>query len=74
MSNVDLSYDYLESNLLRILDKMAPVKTVQHRTNFKSWITQDTNDTDTLVGRLLEGPNWPQTGPPIGNIGTNVPV
>ena len=44
ISNVDLAYDFLESRVVGILDDMCPYKTIQHRTECKTWLSDDTKD------------------------------
>ena len=44
ISNVDLANNFLESRVVAILDKLCPFKTIQHRTECKSWLSDDTKD------------------------------
>ena len=44
ISNVDLANDFLESRVVAILDKLCPFKTIQHRTECKSWLSDDMKD------------------------------
>ena len=39
--NVDIVNDILVTELSKILDKMAPIKTFQQRKNYRSWMTED---------------------------------
>ena len=48
-TDVDKAVRILSSKITSILDKMAPMKTVQVRTNYNPWISQETK---TL---MLEG-------------------
>ena len=42
IEDVDLSNDFLESRVIGILDTMCPYKTVQYRTDCKTWLTDAT--------------------------------
>ena len=44
LSNVDLAYDFLESKVVGILDELCPLKTIQFRTECKSWLSDNTKD------------------------------
>ena len=44
IKNPDLAYEYLESNLNNILDKMAPNKIIQIRKKYRNWVKQETKD------------------------------
>ena len=44
ISNVDLAYDFFESRVVAILDDMCPYKTVQYRSECKSWLTDETKE------------------------------
>ena len=44
ISNVDLAYDFLESRVVGILDEMCPYRTIQYRSECKTWLTDDTKD------------------------------
>ena len=42
--DIDLANDFLEGHLNRILNEMCPFITIQHRSNYKPWLSKDTND------------------------------
>ena len=44
IEDTDLAYDFLESNVVKILDEMCPFRTVQFRSKHKPWLTDDTKD------------------------------
>ena len=44
LENVDLAYDFLESKVVGILDELCPLKTIQFRTECKSWLSDNTKD------------------------------
>ena len=44
IKNVDLAYHFIESNLQRILNKMAPITKCQTNKKFKNWISKETKD------------------------------
>ena len=44
ISNVDLAYDFLESRVVGILDEMCPYRTIQFRSECKTWLMDDTKD------------------------------
>ena len=44
LSNVDLAYDFLESKVVGILDELCPLKTIQFRTECKSWLSDNTKE------------------------------
>ena len=44
ISDVDLANDFLESRVVAILDELCPFKTIQYRTECKSWLSDDTKD------------------------------
>ena len=67
ISNVDIANDFLESRIVKILDGMCPYRTIQHRTECKTWLTDSTKEKmksrDTLreLARLTNDPNNWQT-------------
>ena len=44
ITNVDLANDFLESRVVGILDEMCPYKTVQYRTEVKTWLSDETKE------------------------------
>ena len=42
LNDPNLAWDYLQTNLQRILDNMAPTVKVQPKANYKTWITSET--------------------------------
>ena len=42
ISDVDLANDFLESRIVRILDELCPYRTIQYRTDVKTWLTDET--------------------------------
>ena len=44
MSDVNLACDFLESNLLEIIESEAPVIKIQPKTNYKVWISKTTKE------------------------------
>ena len=46
--NVDIAYDFLESKLRNILDRLIPIKKTQPNKKIKAWITEKTKDTMKL--------------------------
>ena len=38
INDVDLANDFLETKIVNILDNMCPYKTIQHRTDCKTWL------------------------------------
>ena len=54
ISDVDLANNFLEDNLNPILNYMCPLTTVQHRTNFKPCISNETSDTMKERDRIRE--------------------
>ena len=43
-TDVNIAAELLVSKLTDILDEMAPIKTVQTRTNYAPWIADDTKE------------------------------
>ena len=44
ITNVDLANDFFESRVVGILDDMCPYKTVQYRTEVKTWLSDETKE------------------------------
>ena len=44
IEDVDLANNFLESRVVNILDTICPYKTVQYRTDCKSWLTDNTKN------------------------------
>ena len=44
IEDVDLANNFLESRVVDILDSICPYKTVQHRADCKSWLTENTKN------------------------------
>ena len=42
ITNVDLAYNFFESRVVGILDDMCPYKTIQHRKECKTWLSDET--------------------------------
>ena len=47
INDVNLANDFLESRIVKVLDTMCPYKTIQHRTNVKTWLKNTTKDAMT---------------------------
>ena len=54
ITDVDLANDFLESRVVKILDEMCPYKTVQHRTECKTWLKDETKLKMTERDRVRE--------------------
>ena len=52
--DVDLANNFLERKLSPILNEMCPLTTVQHRSNYKPWISNETSDTMKERDRVRE--------------------
>ena len=48
VKNVDVATSMLEERIKKIIDRLAPIKTIQPRSHFKNWISQDTKNTMIL--------------------------
>ena len=44
IEDVDLANNFIESRVANILDSICPYKTIQYRTDCKSWLTDDTKN------------------------------
>ena len=42
ITDVDLANDFIETKVVRILDEMCPFKTIQFRSECKTWLTDET--------------------------------
>ena len=51
---MDLANDFFESRVVGILDDLCPFKTIQHRKECKSWLTDDTKDMMTIRDNTRE--------------------
>ena len=65
ISDVDLANDFLESRIVKTLDDMCPYRTIQYRTDCKTWLTDDTKekmrvrDETRELARVTNDPdNW----------------
>ena len=47
INDVNLANDFLESRIVKVLDLMCPYKTIQHRTEVKTWLKNTTKDAMT---------------------------
>ena len=54
ISDVDLANDFLESRIVKILDDMCPYRTIQYRTDCKTWLTDDTKEKMTVRDETRE--------------------
>ena len=46
--NINLAYDYFETELLKILDKLAPMCKLQPRRNVTNWVSVGTRESMVL--------------------------
>ena len=67
LSDVDLANDFIESRIVKALDEMCPYRTVQFRTERKSWLTDSTklkmrlrDETRDLAKNTNEPETWRQ--------------
>ena len=44
IADVDIANDFLESRIVKILDEMCPYRTIQYRTECKTWLADDTKE------------------------------
>ena len=54
ISDVDLTNDFLESGIVKTLDDMCPYRTIQYRTDCKTWLTDDTKEKMTVRDETRE--------------------
>ena len=53
-SDVDLANDFLESRVVSILDEMCPYKTIQYRTECKTWLSESTKEKMIIRDNMRE--------------------
>ena len=64
ISDVDLANDFIESRIVKTLDEMCPYRTVQFRTECKTWLTDSTKERMRLRDEkreLARNTNEPET-------------
>ena len=54
ISDVDLANDFLESRIVKTLDEMCPYRTIQYRTDCKTWLTDSTKEKMRLRDKTRE--------------------
>ena len=54
ITDVDVANDFLETNIVNILDELCPMKTIQYQNECKTWLTSETKEKMTDRDKMRE--------------------